>query len=91
MYVFRTRHHSRDLFSIELRVASSGVAWKGISSEETISIPATDLKWAQWLRVARGFQLRLGLRDHRKHRFDGFVREVHNSPKRYFFRVAHGY
>lgn len=67
---------------IELRVASSGVAWKGeksTSAEEVTSIKATDLKWAQWLRVARGFQLRLGLRDHKRHRFDGFVREVRPS------------
>jgi len=60
----------------ELRVAPSGVAWKGTSSEEVTYVQATDLKWAQWLRVARGFQLRLGLRDHKKHKFDGFVREV---------------
>jgi hypothetical protein len=60
----------------ELRVATSGVAWKGVSSEDVTYVQATDLKWAQWLRVARGFQLRLGLRDHKKERFDGFVREV---------------
>lgn len=62
--------------TIELRVAPSGVAWKGVSSEEVTYVQAVDLKWAQWIRVARGFQLRLGLRDHKKHKFDGFIREV---------------
>ena len=61
-----------------MRVANSGVAWKG-SSEEVTYVQATDLKWAQWLRVARGFQLRLGLRDHKKEKFDGFLREVHSK------------
>lgn len=60
----------------ELRVAASGVAWKGVSSEDITYVQAADLKWAQWLRVARGFQLRLGLRDHKKEKFDGFMREV---------------
>jgi hypothetical protein len=67
-------------YLIELRVAPSGVAWKGVSSEEVTYVQAADLKWAQWLRVARGFQLRLGLRDHKKHKFDGFVREVSPHP-----------
>ena len=60
----------------EMRVANSGVAWKG-PSEEVTYVQAAELKWAQWLRVGRGFQLRLGLRDHKKEKFDGFLREVH--------------
>lgn len=35
-----------------------------------------DIKWAQWLRVARGFQLRVGLANHKRETFDGFEREV---------------
>lgn len=37
---------------------------------------ANDIKWAQWLRVARNFQLRVGLKDRRKETLDGFLREV---------------
>jgi len=37
---------------------------------------STDIKWARWLRVARGFQLRVGLKDRRREVFDGFERDV---------------
>lgn len=60
----------------ELRVASSGMAWKGAESEGVTALAANNIKWAQWLRVARGFQLRIGLKDYTKEKFDGFVREV---------------
>lgn len=52
------------------------MAWKGVDSEGVAAIPSSDIKWAQWMRVARDFQLRVGLRDHRKEKFDGFMREV---------------
>lgn len=52
------------------------MAWKGIDSGETSLIASKDIKWAQWLRVARNFQLRLGLANHSKATFDGFDREV---------------
>lgn len=52
------------------------MAWKGNESEGVSAIPAPDIKWAQWMRVARDFQLRIGLRDHRRENFQGFLREV---------------
>lgn len=52
------------------------MAWKGIDTEGVTAIPVQDVKWAQWLRVGRLFQLRIGLRDHSKEKFDGFAREV---------------
>jgi structure-specific recognition protein 1 len=57
-------------------VASSGMAWKGEEADSSIAVTSNDIKWAQWLRVARGFQLRVGLKDRRKETFDGFEREV---------------
>ena len=65
------------LIAVEFRVAPSGMAWKGSDAgSEVVAVPSTDIKWAQWLRLARQFQLRVGLRDHRKEKFDGFAREV---------------
>jgi len=61
---------------VELRVAASGIAWKGSESDGVIAMKSEDIKWAQWLRVARNFQLRIGLKDHSKETFDGFIREV---------------
>ncbi|KAF8965979.1 structure-specific recognition protein-domain-containing protein [Flammula alnicola] len=63
----------------KLRVAPSGMAWKGVDSEQVTPVPSNEIKWAQWLRVARQFQLRIGLRDHRKVKFDGFTREDHDK------------
>jgi structure-specific recognition protein 1 len=60
----------------EFRVAASGMAWRGVDSEDVIAMAAPDIRWAQWIRVARGFQLRIGMRDHRREKFDGFLREV---------------
>jgi len=63
-----------------LRLASSGMAWKGEENELVAAIPADEIKWAQWFRVARNFQLRVGLKDRRRETFDGFVREVRRKP-----------
>ncbi|KAG6813589.1 hypothetical protein H0H92_009633 [Tricholoma furcatifolium] len=67
----------------KLRVASSGMAWKGAESEGVVAIPANHVDWAQWIRVARNFQLRIGMKDdkreHRIEKFDGFLREDHEK------------
>ena len=67
----------------EFRVATSGMAWKGQDSEGVIPMSSADIKWAQWIRVARNFQLRVGMRDHRREKFDGFMREVHSNSYRH--------
>ncbi|KAF8182350.1 chromatin binding protein [Pholiota molesta] len=56
----------------KFRVAPSGMAWKGVDSEGVTAVPSGDIRWAQWMRVAR-------LRDHRKEKFDGFAREDHDK------------
>ncbi|KXN81805.1 FACT complex subunit POB3 [Leucoagaricus sp. SymC.cos] len=63
----------------KFRVATSGMAWKGSDSDGVIAMPSAEIKWAQWIRVARNFQLRVGMRDHRKEKFDGFMREDHDK------------
>jgi hypothetical protein len=61
----------------ELRIGSSGISWKALEGGKTINVPASELKWAEWTRVARQFQLRVGLKDTwRKEAFDGFMRPV---------------
>lgn len=64
-------------FQLEFRVAASGMAWRGEDdAENVIAMSSSDIKWARWLRVARGFQLRVGLKDRRREGFDGFERDV---------------
>ncbi|KAK0221698.1 structure-specific recognition protein-domain-containing protein [Armillaria fumosa] len=63
----------------KFRVAATGMAWKGVESEGVTAMQAPEIKWAQWLRVARNFQLRVGLAGHKKETFDGFMREDHDK------------
>ena len=55
------------------------MGWKGEESEETKSIPSTDIKWVQWLRVARNYQIRVALKDGKRVTFDGFSKDVSSS------------
>ena len=67
-----------------VRVAASGMAWKAVDSEKVVTVAASAIKSAQWLRVARNYQLRVGTsvenknssKEQRKEKFDGFQREV---------------
>lgn len=52
------------------------MAWKAEEMENVNAMSSTDTKWARWLRVARGFQLHVGLKDRRWEVFDGFGRDV---------------
>ena len=65
------------------------MAWKATESEKVITVAASTIKWAQWLRVARNHQLRIGTlvenkngsKDQRKGKFIGFQREVGRKTK----------
>ncbi|KAH9841764.1 SSrecog-domain-containing protein [Rhodofomes roseus] len=63
----------------KFRIAASGMAWKGVDSDKMVAISSADIKWAQWLRVARNYQLRVGLKDRSREIFDGFGREDHDK------------
>ncbi|GJE99834.1 structure-specific recognition protein-domain-containing protein [Phanerochaete sordida] len=70
----------------KLRIAASGMAWRGEDSQQTIAIPQDEMKWAQWVRVARNYQLRIGLgnkdkknADRKREIFDGFARDDHDK------------
>jgi structure-specific recognition protein 1 len=54
------------------------MAWRGEDdAEKVIAMSSSDIKWAQWLRIARGIQLLVGLKDRRRRVFDdGFERDV---------------
>lgn len=59
-------------------MAETGMGWKGDFEAKASTISAADLKWMQWIRVARGFQLRIGLKgEKRRVAYEGFEREDH--------------
>ncbi|KAH9042164.1 SSrecog-domain-containing protein [Lactarius pseudohatsudake] len=72
-------YHGLSPDSGKFRVAASGMAWKAEETENVNAMSSTDIKWARWLRVARGFQLRVGLKDRRREAFDGFERDDHDK------------
>ncbi|KAF9456902.1 structure-specific recognition protein-domain-containing protein [Collybia nuda] len=62
----------------KFRVAASGVAWR--AGETMTAIPASDIKYAQWSRVARGFRVSVGTaKGYGKSTFDGFMREDYDT------------
>ncbi|KAI0826833.1 SSrecog-domain-containing protein [Trametes gibbosa] len=63
----------------KFRIASSGMAWKAEEGSNMVAVQSSDIKWAQWIRVARNYQLRVGLKDRSRETFDGFVREDHDK------------
>jgi hypothetical protein len=67
------------IFFTEFRIANTGMGWKGEDSPSPTSIGLTNIKWIQWLRVARNYQIRVGLKDGERETFDGFSRDV-SSP-----------
>ncbi|CAL1712464.1 unnamed protein product [Somion occarium] len=68
----------------KVRIATSGIAWKGEDSDAIVGLPAADIKWAQWVRVARNYQLRIGTKDRKRENFDGFSREDHEKIAQLF-------
>ncbi|CEG63781.1 hypothetical protein RMATCC62417_00870 [Rhizopus microsporus] len=56
------------------RLAQSGMGWKG-PRDRTVLISPDDVKKTNWMRVARGYELRVTMKDNVVHKFDGFKSE----------------
>ncbi|QRV77666.1 structure-specific recognition protein 1 [Ceratobasidium sp. AG-Ba] len=77
---FDSIYHGTGNLLGKIRFAAVGIAWKALDSEENVMIQAGDIKYCQWLRVARNFQLRVILKENRRREtFDGFLREDHEK------------
>ncbi|KAL5519857.1 hypothetical protein ACEPAG_1517 [Sanghuangporus baumii] len=64
----------------KFRMAASGMAWMNSETKAVVSVPAGEIKWAQWMRVARNFRLRIGLKEKgKRENFDGFMRDDHDK------------
>ncbi|CAE6427699.1 unnamed protein product [Rhizoctonia solani] len=77
---FDSIYHGTGVELGKIRFAPAGIAWKALEGEDSIMIQAADIKYCQWLRVSRNFQLRLILKENRRREtFDGFLREDHDK------------
>ncbi|KAG9035886.1 FACT complex subunit [Tulasnella sp. JGI-2019a] len=73
---FENIYHGLGMKPGKIRLAAAGLGWKSSEGEETVTVPADSIKYMQWMRVARGFQLRVILnKDRKRESFDGFARE----------------
>ncbi|KAH9454032.1 hypothetical protein Pst134EB_014128 [Puccinia striiformis f. sp. tritici] len=82
----------------KLRIAASGLGWKPSDSPNIVTVSKDDIKWVQWIKVARGYQLRIGLNkdrndikmgDRRRESFDGFRPEDQEKLSNLFKQHFH--
>lgn len=57
------------------RLASSGVAWKEADGDKIVTVTASDMRRATWIKAARGHQLRIHMKNNTVMKFDGFTRD----------------
>ncbi|KNZ63247.1 hypothetical protein VP01_1168g3 [Puccinia sorghi] len=85
-------------WTTELRIAASGLGWKPSDSPSIVTVSKDDIKWVQWIKVARGYQLRIGLNkdrtdikmgDRRRESFDGFRPEDQEKLSNLFKQHFH--
>ncbi|BGP43577.1 FACT complex subunit [Rhodotorula kratochvilovae] len=85
---FESIYHGLAPASGKLRIAPSGLGWKSSDENEAVvTVPGSDIKWIQWIRVARNYQMRIGTNKKRT-TFDGFLKEdferLGNLCKQYY-------
>ncbi|KAH9819073.1 structure-specific recognition protein-domain-containing protein [Melampsora americana] len=82
----------------KLRLAASGLGWKPVDSNPVVTVSKDEIKWVQWIKVARGYQLRIGLNrdrseikigDRRRITFDGFRPDDHDKLANLFKQHFH--
>ncbi|GAA5930092.1 uncharacterized protein JCM15063_004715 [Sporobolomyces koalae] len=85
---FEQIYHGLGPAAGKLRIAQSGLGWKSSDDNESVvTVPGSDIKWIQWIRVARNYQMRIGTQKTRT-TFDGFLKDDHerlsNLCKQYY-------
>ncbi|RKP23665.1 structure-specific recognition protein-domain-containing protein [Syncephalis pseudoplumigaleata] len=71
----------------QFRLAASGLGWKSPTGQ-VFTIRREDLRKTQWLRAARGYQLRIQLKDNTIVKFDGFDEDAYDRLKN---SIRHNY
>ncbi|KZT52506.1 SSrecog-domain-containing protein [Calocera cornea HHB12733] len=77
---FKNIYHGQSTEPGEIRLTHGGLAWQGTETKAVVTVASESMRAAQWIRVARSFQLRLLLSsDKRRVTFDGFHRDDHDK------------
>ncbi|CAO3587986.1 unnamed protein product [Absidia cylindrospora] len=68
---FNSIHNGMKSHSGRFRIANNGIGWKGTAGDPFVLAP-DNLRKFVWIRAARGYQLRVSLKDNQTLKFDGF-------------------
>ncbi|KAF8319072.1 FACT complex subunit POB-3-like protein [Clavulina sp. PMI_390] len=74
--VFENIYHGLSKEAGEFRMVASGLGWKSANDpQKRHTFQSADMKYIQWLRVARNYQLRIIFNNGDRETFDGFMKE----------------
>lgn len=67
-----------------LKLSKTGVVFKSAKTGRIDSIPIADIKSTKWMRVARGFGLKISLVNGQHYKFDGFKEPEYQKLKDFY-------
>ena len=76
METFQNIHYDLSKSAGRLRVADSGMGWKGNKSENPLTLESGSFNNAQWSKGARGYEVKIFSRSQGVIYLDGFQEEV---------------
>ena len=79
METFQNIYYDLSKATGRLRIADSGMGWKGHQSDSPLTLESGSLKSAHWSRGARGYELKIFSRSQGVILMDGFAEEVGSS------------
>ena len=76
METFQNIHYNLSKNGGRLRVAESGMGWKGYKSDQPLTLESGSFNAAQWSRGARGYEVKIFSRSQGVIYLDGFQEQV---------------
>ena len=80
METFQNIHYDLSKLPGRLRVAESGMGWKGKNSDDALTLESGSINGAQWSRGSRGWEMKILSRNQGVILLDGFAEEVRYPP-----------
>ncbi|KAI9506385.1 FACT complex component Pob3 [Coemansia spiralis] len=74
----------------QVRIGASGIGWKAAEASGMLAIQRDDLRRIQWQRVARGYGLRIYMKNGTLHKLDGFTADDYETLRDSIKRLFHG-
>ncbi|KAJ1975741.1 FACT complex subunit [Dimargaris xerosporica] len=74
-----------------LRLTKSGIGWKALQGEQLVTVPASELKRVQWMRVARQYGLKIIMKNGTWYKLDNFAKDDFDPLKevlKKFYRIG---